>query len=1571
MYKRLLIVSAFLLTGLQGFAQEMYLSISGSNVGVLSGDSRHQYDIWIKPEGSATTGSVQIFDAGLGGAVDLITNENANTVTTYQLYRFEDLYSENGNSVIRRTTNPSPVAEIVAKNEERFKNRWVPLADLLGSSKGYIVRVSSDDGDDVNSYNLRVASQSGQVLSGTDWKIIAIDLSIGVFRTEKNTQFQLRPYQPAEPGTEPSLQVNGEEDSKVRLIDSFGDRYPVDGAAIDDSRYGIKNVWGLEVTGSTDWLNTFTVYGKGSPVLWEFQPIVLSESQKPQLTITETEATECAAKSFELSGSAFNPGDLRQAIWMMNGVRISTGNAPTIGFEDRGRLNIDVLIPNMRSYFPEFWSYSKEVFINTSPVVELEAPKKILSPSEPLTLSAEGSYDPEGQQVYYTWFVNGTRRGTGPTFKFSNTVSGSYNISVQVSDGGSNLSCSNSQSDVQIRVNTQPYAEISVRPVSGTDDPITLKAINVSDSDNDQLSYLWEGIGIPANSTGDSVTVSHAQPGVYPVRLTINDGSGAQNARFSVNKVYEINAAPIPDFSVPVNVAPGDVFTLNGVESMDPNQDRLSYRWLVNGNNYSTDQITTISLDSPGTYRITLEVNDMRNASNSIQQITKSVHVNAAPTPVITAASMSSGANVEFEAGSSFDSENQLESYNWDFGDGNFAFGPRVSHTYQRTGEYTVRLTVDDGSQLANSIQSTEHTIVINSYPTASFEAPDVVAPGEPFTVDGSASTDPEGTISAYNWMANGNPVGNGSTTSITLNKPGLHTVGLTVTDNSGFDEAKGFQSKLVRVNQPPVAIWRTEPTHPVPGQEVKIIADGSFDPDGSIDRYQWVFEDGTAIRGLQIQRVFQEGGPKKFTLAVTDNDDLSNSTTTVEGVIQVNNQPYIVTEPIVRSNSVHVRLDASESYDLDNDALTFEWTLPDGTKRREASFTWTAQEPGVHFIGLTVNDGQGLENSKNSESVQVMVNRPVQAVVDSVITSCTGQTVLFNSSRSYDPDGDPFKVQWNFGNGQTSDEANPTFVYDQPGVYEATVTLDDGFSRQRATAKIPVIIEGSPVARLNVSETTVCVNSAITFDGSQSSDPSGSLPSLSWDLGDGNSATGAITKHTFVEPGTYTVTLTVEGSGSGQCSNVSQATATITVVEGPEAAFDLPDWAAPGEPVMLDGSASNAVGGFKSAKWLIETASETKEIEGLTTTHTFETPGEYMVTLLLQTNTDTECNTVSLTRSIKVNAKPEIVWTLPEMIAAGGDLKLDALESSDEDGYIKQFKWYIDDGFVSYNASELVKAIAPGRHKVTLEIRDNSNASNNFVSQEKYFFANSSPKPTIQAPGVVYQNQTVALRSGLAQDADGDLVTTKWKLDGAPLPSPSFVASEAKTYVVTLIQDDGRGLENSVDSTVMEINPVKIPEVHPVYPKQIVAGGILSLDELNVTNEWFFANNTVLESTWRAQGSGLRTFNLAWAPQGRELARKDFNITVFEPLNFTKQPTPTTISWNPANPITILTAPAVNRDPSDVEYIWKKSGKEIGRGMQISSQLNKGLNKYTIEVYDLNVAQSKPITVDLIITAE
>jgi PKD repeat protein len=1572
MLKKIVLVAVLIATSGVSFAQEMYLSISGSGVAVASGDDRNQYDIWIKPQTGAQDGSIQIFDAGLGGAVDLITQGQANTSTSFAVYSFDDVYTQNGNSVNPKSFDGPALNELQTRNEERFRNRWVPLSNISTAGNGYIIRVTTDEGDDVNSFNFRVVSSTGQILNSDSWKIIAIDLSVGVYGSSATTLFQLKPYFEGNNYSSPALSINGEEDSEANKIDSFGDSYSLSEAELPFSRFGLENKWGLQITGSSQRLNTLTIFGSDAPVLWEFEPIALSNADVPELSISEVESrTACTDKTFELSGSFFSNSDLNQAQWLLNNSQLASGARPTITFEDRGQVPVEILIPNDRSYYPEYWSYQQIVFVNTPPIATLYSPKEIISPSEELVLSGSDSYDLEGQEIEYTWFVNGTRRGNGPNYTFSNTVSGQYTISLQVSDGGTSVNCSIAEQTVNVRVNTQPYAEIVVPTISGTDEAINISVQNASDSDNDQISFLWEGLGVEANSTGQRITVSHPQPGVYPVRLTINDNTGSNNATFTINRVYEINAAPEPRFNVSDYIAPGDVLTLNAIESSDPNVDELSFTWLLDNQIIASSDITTLSFDTPGEYEVTLRVDDQRGASNSVQSLTRQVRVNAPPQPIISAVPITSKAQVEFAANQSSDVESDIQSYLWDFGDGNRASGPQVSHTYQNTGTYTVKLTVDDGASLANSVQSSEHILIVNSFPIASFFAPAVVGPNEQFMVDGSASTDAEGSISNYEWLINGSNVGNGAQTTLTLDTPGFHTVGLSVTDDSGFEEAKGFTSQQIRVNQSPVARWRTDPIDLTPNTEIKFIADQSFDNDGNIERYVWSFDDGTEIRGETIQRFFEEGGQKRFTLTVTDNDGVNNSSTTVEGVVNVNHQPYIITENMVRSNSIDVRLDASESYDLDNDALSFEWTLPDGTKRRESAFTWKAPDTGVHFVGLTVRDGLGLNNSITEESITVMINRPVEAVVDSLISSCTGQTVLFNSSQSYDPDGDAFRVSWDFGNGVTSEDANPTYVYETPGVYEAKLTLDDGFSGMPSVAKIPIIIEGSPVAKFNISETTVCVNSTINLDGSQSTDPSGSLPSFSWDLGDGNTATGSRYNHVFTEPGTYTITLTVEGSGSGQCSNTSQISQEITVIEGPEAFFELPEWIAPGEPIILDGSQSVADGGFKSATWVIDSRNGSEELDGLTTTHIFSDPGEYFVTLNLETNTDTDCNTVSLTKSIKVNAPPIINWTLEENIPAGGDLLLDAFTSTDPDGFIKQFKWYLDDGFVSYNASELVKAITPGRHKVTLEVTDNSTASNNFRTIEKYFFANSSPKPTIDAPTLVFQNQDVNLRSGLSQDADGDILSTRWKLDGEWLPTPTFRIEEARTYSVILIQDDGRGLSNSVDSTLLEINPVQIPSVSPYYPETIAVGGVLSIAEMGIGESWAFANQNFFESTWRAAEAGTIDFTLAWIPQGQSLSTNVFQINVVEPLAFTEQAMPLIIEWNPTNPTTILTAPSINRPVSDVNIVWSQNGEEIGRGLQISPTLIRGQNRFTIEIEDLKVAQSRPIRVDLIVTTQ
>ena len=1566
MTKKLLLLIACVFLSKSVIAQEMYLSISGKNSSVNSGDTRHQYDIWLKPEQASQNGNIQIFDAGYGGAVDFITENGVTTSTTFSLYRFDDLYSYTNGVASPKSGAATPISTLTAKDEERFKTRWVSLNDnpISGGGNGYVIRVTTDDGDDVNGYNVRVAGNGGNVLSGSSWKVITMDLSVALFQSGSSKQFQIKPYNARLPIAS-ILTTAGEEDSKVTKIDAFGSQYPVGESIIGlDTRLGIANNWGLNISGSEDWLNTITVYGEGAPVLWEFAPIVIDPLSQPELSVSEMPSRKCTEQSFELSANTIPLTTLSEAVWIFNEASVGNGASPTIEFPERGTNSVRILIPNKNSYFPAYWVYTKEVFINTPPIAKLSVPKEIISPGEQIILSAEESYDLEGRPLNFTWLINGVQRGgSGPNYTFSNTVSGVYTVSVQVNDGGAAPNCSNAQQLSRIRINTSPYAEIQLPAVIGTGEEVFASIQNASDSDNDSLTFSWEGVGLTDNGTNNSVVLAQPTPGVYEVSLIVDDGTGATNSRYVTKATYEVNAAPLAQFNLPEKAAPGDLMQLDASASSDPNGDRLTYSWLVNGVEVATTPIATYTFTQPGDFSVTLKVTDQKGVSNSTTELSKSIHLNAAPVPVIDAISLSSLAKIDFSATNSTDAESELGSYTWDFGDGNRTTGPQASHTFQQAGSYTVKLTVDDGEGLSNSVRTVEKVVAVNSYPIASFTIPEIVAPGQLFTADASTSGDAEGSISSYEWFLDNNPIEGDVRATFAIEEPGTHTLTLKVKDDSGFEEAQGILTRTVKVNLPPVVRWYTEPNVIEPNTEIKFMAGDSFDPDGEIEKYEWEFSDGTIIRGKTIQRFFTEGGPKRFKLTVTDKAGLTNSSTVVEGEVSVNHQPYIVTESQIRSNSLRVKLDASQSYDLNGDPVSFRWTLPDGSTRNDASFTWTAPEAGIHIISLSIDDGLGLSNSINTEAIQVLINRPVKAVVEPVIASCTGQTVLFNSSQSYDPDGDPYKVKWFFGDGNSSEAPNPSYSYSAPGTYEATLMLHDGFSGDTTFTKIPVIVEGSPIAKMLVSESTVSVNSRLTFDGRQSSDPSGNLPSFNWDLGDGTTKTGGLIDHVYTQPGEYTVTLTVEGSGSGRCSNISQISSVVTVVAGPVGEFTIPEWTIPGETITLDGSASNPNGGnFKTAQWTITASGFSDAATGLTTTYTFANPGEYVVTLNLETDIETAFNSVSVSKTIKVNAPPVIVWNMPENAVLGSDIRLDGSNSNDPDGYISTYSWYLDGELISNNASEVVKLSSPGFHTARLVITDNSEAANKTVVKENRFFVNSSPEPVIIAPPTVYQNQTVTLTTTSVVDNDGDALTSIWKVDNAIVTVPTINAQENRTYRVVLMQDDGRGLANSVDSTVLEINPVTYPDITPTYPARIVVGGRLSLNELKAGNNVAFLNGSVFDNSWTATTLGTNSFVLAWKPDNAVLHQQSFNITVEDILKFTEAPGNTSITWNPANPKTILTAPAVNRSGADVLYTWKQNGEIIGYGRLIEVPINQGTNSFTIEVSDQNVASSAPI---------
>ncbi len=163
-----------------------------------------------------------------------------------------------------------------------------------------------------------------------------------------------------------------------------------------------------------------------------------------------------------------------------------------------------------------------------------------------------------------------------------------------------------------------------------------------------------------------------------------------------------------------------------------------------------------------------------------------------------------------------------------------------------------------------------------------------ITAPTGTVTLNGSASYDPDGTISAFSWVLISGPaavtISNANTAGpvVTGFIPGVYTFQLSVTDNSG---ASGTDQVLITVNpavnkenQLPVALAGPDTTIYLPAGPYLLNASRSYDPDGMITSYQWQQISGpntaiaSSMNSSEVDITHLEPGLYEFRLTVTDN---------------------------------------------------------------------------------------------------------------------------------------------------------------------------------------------------------------------------------------------------------------------------------------------------------------------------------------------------------------------------------------------------------------------------------------------------------------------------------------------------------------------------------------------------------------------------------------------------------------------------------------------------------------------------------------------------------------------------
>ncbi|WP_250419078.1 PKD domain-containing protein [Pontibacter deserti] len=556
--------------------------------------------------------------------------------------------------------------------------------------------------------------------------------------------------------------------------------------------------------------------------------------------------------------------------------------------------------------------------------------------------------------------------------------------------------------------------------------------------------------------------------------------------------------------------------------------------------------------------------------------------------------------------GSGTDADGTISAYAWSQISGpntatfssTTAAQPTVSGLVQ--GSYTFALTVTDEKAAASTPDQVTVTVnpatTVNQAPVANAGPDQTVTAGAgnlaTVQLNGSASTDADGTIVSYVWKEGTSQLATGATASVSL-AVGVHTLTLAVTDNQG---ASAEDQVVVTVNSataPSTALYRINSGGGQASTSIgTFAADAYFSPDpGS------TFSKTSAIAGTTDDIIYQ-----------SERSTTSN-TATLTYNFPVGNGQYTV---VLHFAEIYWTAIGQRVFDVSLEGVkvldNYDIVKKVGALTATTEVLQTSVTDGMLTLVFSALPGEGGVNRPKISAIEVLGTidgsnqLPVaNAGADKTITLPVNSVQLNGSGT--DADGTISAYAWSQISGpntatfSSTTAAQPTVSGLVQGSYTFALTVTD----EKAAASTPdqvtvtvnpaTTVNQAPVANAGPDQTVTAGAgnlATVQLNGSASTDADGTIVSYVWKEGTSQLATGA-TASVSLAVGVHTLTLAVTDNQGASAEDqvvvtVNSATATNQAPvanAGPDKTITLPT-----NSTQLNGSGTDADGAIASYAW-------------------------------------------------------------------------------------------------------------------------------------------------------------------------------------------------------------------------------------------------------------------------------------------------------------------------------------------------------------------------------------------------